>query len=68
MRWAVRLGGPLACGVRYKNLVYINSKVKDRSRRIFAYRYLESFTAKILVSLTAFTKLIVIFYPGDRKL
>ena len=49
-------------------MVYINSKVKDRSRRMFAYKYLESFTAKILVSLTAFTKLIVIFYPRDRKL
>jgi hypothetical protein len=49
-------------------LVYINSKVKDRSRRIFAYKYLESFTIKILVPLTAFTKLIAIFYPRDRKL
>ena len=49
-------------------MVYINSKVKDRSRRIFAYKYLELFTAKILVLLTAFTTLIAIFYPRDRKL
>jgi hypothetical protein len=35
---------------------------------MFAYKYLESFTIKILVPLTAFTKLIAIFYPRDRKL
>ena len=35
---------------------------------MFAYKYLELFTKKILVSLTAFTKLIAIFYPRDRKL
>jgi hypothetical protein len=35
---------------------------------MFVYKYLESFTIKILVPLTAFTKLIVIFYPRDRKL
>jgi hypothetical protein len=35
---------------------------------MFAYKCLESFTAKILVPLTAFTKLIAIFYPRDRKL
>ena len=46
-------------------MVYINSKVKDKSRRIFIY---ESFTTKILVPLTAFIKLIAIFYPRDRKL
>ena len=49
-------------------MVYINSKVKDRSRRMLMYKYLESFTVKILVPLTAFTKLIVIFYPRDGKL
>jgi hypothetical protein len=35
---------------------------------MFAYKYLELFTIKILVLLTAFTKPIVIFYPRDRKL
>jgi len=35
---------------------------------MFIYNYLGLFTAKILVPLTAFTKLIVIFYPRDRKL
>jgi hypothetical protein len=35
---------------------------------MFAYEYLESFTVKMLVPLTAFTKLIAIFYPRDRKL
>jgi hypothetical protein len=35
---------------------------------MFAYKYLESFIIKILVLLTTFTKLIVIFYPRDRKL
>jgi hypothetical protein len=35
---------------------------------MFAYKCLESFTAKILVPLTAFTKLIAIFYPRDGKL
>ena len=49
-------------------MVYINSKVKDKSRRMFIYEYLESFTIKILVPLTAFTKLIAIFYTGHRKL
>ena len=49
-------------------MVYINSKVKDKSRRIFIYKYLELFTIKILVPLTAFTKLIAILYPRDRKL
>jgi hypothetical protein len=35
---------------------------------MFTYKYLELFTIKILVPLTAFTELIVIFYPRDRKL
>ena len=35
---------------------------------MFAYNYLDSFTAKILVLLTALTKLIAIFHPRDRKL
>jgi len=35
---------------------------------MFAYNYLVLFTIKILVLLTAFTKLIAIFYPGNRKL
>jgi len=35
---------------------------------MFAYKYLDSFTVKILVPLTAFTKLIVIFYAGHGKL
>jgi hypothetical protein len=35
---------------------------------MFAYKYLESFTVKILVPLTAFTKPIAIFYPRDGKL
>jgi hypothetical protein len=34
---------------------------------MFIYKCLESFTTKILVPLTAFTKLIAIFYPGDGK-
>ena len=49
-------------------MVYINSKVKDKSRRMLVYKYLESFTIKILVLLTALTKLIVIFYTRYRKL
>ena len=32
------------------------------------YSYPDSFTIKILVPLTAFTKLIAIFYPRDGKL
>jgi len=32
------------------------------------YNYLGLFTAKILVLLTAFTKLIAIFHPRDKKL
>jgi len=35
---------------------------------MFIYNYLVLFTIKILVPLTAFTKLIAIFYPRDRKL
>jgi len=35
---------------------------------MFAYKYLDLFTIKILVLLTAFTKLIAIFYTGHRKL
>jgi hypothetical protein len=35
---------------------------------MFAYNYLDSFTIKILVPLTALTKLIVIFYTRHRKL
>jgi hypothetical protein len=35
---------------------------------MFTYECLESFTVKILVPLTAFTKPIAIFYPGDGKL
>jgi hypothetical protein len=35
---------------------------------MFAYKYLELFTIKILVPLTTFTKLIAIFHPRDRKL
>jgi hypothetical protein len=35
---------------------------------MFAYKCLESFTVKILVLLTAFTKLIAIFYSRDGKL
>jgi hypothetical protein len=35
---------------------------------MFAYNYLDLFTIKILVPLTALTKLIAIFYPRDRKL
>ena len=49
-------------------MVYINSKVKDKSRRMFVYKYLELFTIKILVPLTALTKLIAIFYIRYRKL
>ena len=44
----------------------INSKA--RVEELFIHNYLDSFTAKILVPLTAFTKLIVIFYPRDGKL
>ena len=35
---------------------------------MFAYNYLDAFTIKILVLLTALTKLIAIFYPRDGKL
>jgi len=35
---------------------------------MFIYNYLVLFTVKILVPLTAFTKLIAIFYLGDGKL
>jgi len=35
---------------------------------MFVYNHLVLFTVKILVLLTAFTKLIAIFYPGDGKL
>jgi len=35
---------------------------------MFIYNYLVLFTVKILVSLTAFTKLIAIFHPRDGKL
>jgi len=34
---------------------------------MFVYNYLVLFTAKMSVPLTAFTKPIAIFYPGDRK-
>jgi hypothetical protein len=47
--------------------VCVDSKVKDRSRRMFAYECLESFTAKMSVPLTAFTEPIAIFHPGDGK-
>jgi len=35
---------------------------------MFVYKYLDLFTVKILVPLTAFTKLIAIFYAGYGKL
>jgi len=35
---------------------------------MFVYNYLDLFIIKILVLFTAFIKLIVIFYPRDRKL
>jgi len=35
---------------------------------MFAHNYLDLFTIKILILLTAFTKLIVIFHPRDGKL
>jgi len=35
---------------------------------MFAYNYLDLFTIKILVLLTAFIKIIVIFYLKDKKL
>jgi len=35
---------------------------------MFIYKYLDLFTAKILVLLTTFTKLIAIFYARYRKL
>jgi len=35
---------------------------------MFTYNYLDLFTVKILVPLTAFTKLIIIFHAGHGKL
>jgi len=35
---------------------------------MFAHNYLNSFTIKILIPLTAFTKPIAIFYTGYGKL
>ena len=49
----------------YKNLIYISGKIK--AEKMFIDKYLNSFTAKILVLLTAFIKLIIIFYPKDKN-